>query len=201
MVYWVIANIEPMPAISAKNFFHLCSESSHSSGITSVAPTYTKVPATIASMIASTIGAANSLTAMPMATPIGPMALKIDKKVSICPFGMPDFKNATRRAIDSAGWCKAMEMVNIAESVKLSESPSATISKMLWTASAASRITAERPVFLTAASPPFAFWLFLPTAFVSMLSCACSISCMISWASKATFSTKKINRYPLRTSM
>ena len=103
MVYWVMANIEPIPPISAKNFFHLCSESSNSSGITSVAPTYTKVPATMASVMASTIGAANSFTAIPRTTPIGPMALNTDKKVIISPLGIPDFKKATRRAIDSAG--------------------------------------------------------------------------------------------------
>ena len=39
MVYCVMANIDTMPEIRAKNFFHLCSCSSHSSGITSVAPT------------------------------------------------------------------------------------------------------------------------------------------------------------------
>ena len=39
MVYWVMANIDPIPDISAKNFFHLFSELSHSSGMTSVAPT------------------------------------------------------------------------------------------------------------------------------------------------------------------
>ena len=116
-VYWVIANIEPIPPISAKNFFHLFSEFSHSSGITSVAPTYTKVPATMASMMASTIGAANSFTIIPRTTPIGPIALKTDRKVIISDLGMPDFKNATRRAIDSAG-C----MTNVASCLaKISE--------------------------------------------------------------------------------
>eukprot|EP00539_Tryblionella_compressa_P018057 CAMPEP_0178870790 /NCGR_PEP_ID=MMETSP0747-20121128/7262_1 /TAXON_ID=913974 /ORGANISM="Nitzschia punctata, Strain CCMP561" /LENGTH=52 /DNA_ID=CAMNT_0020537929 /DNA_START=91 /DNA_END=245 /DNA_ORIENTATION=+ len=52
-------------------------------------------------MMESTMGAANSLTAIPSATPMGPMALNIDKKRIICPLGMPDFKKATSNAIDS----------------------------------------------------------------------------------------------------
>ena len=99
-----MTKIETIPLIKAKNFFHLCSESSHSSGITSVAPTYTNVPATIATITESTIGAANSFTAMPNATPTGPMALNTDKKRMMSALGIPDFKNATRRAIDSAGY-------------------------------------------------------------------------------------------------
>jgi len=39
IVYCVIANIDIIPDINAVNFFHLLSESSNSSGITSVAPT------------------------------------------------------------------------------------------------------------------------------------------------------------------
>ena len=58
-------------------------------------------------VIASMIGAANSFTAIPIATPIGPIALKIDRNRMISPVGMPDFKKATRRAIDSAGWTMA----------------------------------------------------------------------------------------------
>lgn len=92
-----------IPDMSAKNLVHLYSCSSHSSGITSVAPTYTNVPATVASMIESMMGAANSLTAIPMATPIGPMALKIERYVVICFLLIPDLRNATKSAIDSAG--------------------------------------------------------------------------------------------------
>ena len=55
-------------------------------------------------MMASTIGAANSFTAIPSATPIGPIALKIERNRIISPLDSPDFKNATRSAIDSAGF-------------------------------------------------------------------------------------------------
>jgi hypothetical protein len=54
-------------------------------------------------MIESIMGAANSFTAIPIATPMGPIILKTDRYLAISSFGMPDFKKATRRAMDSAG--------------------------------------------------------------------------------------------------
>jgi hypothetical protein len=116
MVYCVIAKMETMPVINAKSFIHLCSECSHSSGITSVAPTYTKVPATIANMIQSTTGEANSFTAIPIVRPIGPMALKMERYFMISFCGMPDLTKATRSAMDSAG-LECDDYVKIQESV------------------------------------------------------------------------------------
>merc|ERR1711966_14115 len=104
IVYCVMAKIDTIPEIKARNFFHLCSGSSHSSGITSVAPTYTNVPATTAIMVASTTGEAKLFTAMPIATPMGPMQLNTERNLTISDFGMPLLRNATSKAIDSAGW-------------------------------------------------------------------------------------------------
>ena len=100
----------------------------------------------MANMIESTMGEAYSLTIIPNKTPIMPILEKILKKTIICVCVKPDLIKATSKAMDSAGWCKEMEMVNRAQSRKVSANPSAIISKTEWTPRAANNIRALRPV-------------------------------------------------------
>ena len=92
------------------------------------------------------MGAAYSLTIIPNKTPIIPILEKILKKTIICVCVKPDLIKATSKAMDSAGWCKEMEMVNRAQSRKVSANPNAIISKTEWTPRAANNIRALRPV-------------------------------------------------------
>mmetsp|Transcript_43859 Transcript_43859/g.86032 ORF Transcript_43859/g.86032 Transcript_43859/m.86032 type:complete len:271 (-) Transcript_43859:519-1331(-) len=202
-----MASMAPIPAMRLPNFFHLCSWSSHSSGMTSVAPTYTNVPATTASIAASNMGGANSFTAIPMATPTGPQAEKTARYRAISGLEREDLRNATRRAMDSAGWCSAMLRLSSAASPKVSARPSAVISRMLCTARAPNRMTALRDevpweevvseflLVMDLVSSPF------------VADCGCdtffsdppSMSFMSPCASKATFSMKNMKRYPPST--
>ena len=99
--------------------------------LTSVAPTYKNVPAVMAITSASIAGLDTLLIKTPAITPNGPTMLYSPRALMIV-FGDIDvFRQATSKAIDSAGWWSAMDAASMEEEARSVDNPRATFSNRL----------------------------------------------------------------------